>query len=80
MCRKSPKSPKNEDRVKQPRVWALGGGSRDLPSLDFSTDKPNDDQDYVGADTQVHFHTLYRSYFKGISDNIELQVYSVTCC
>jgi hypothetical protein len=24
--------------------------------------------------------TLYRSYFKGITTNIELQVYSVTCC
>jgi hypothetical protein len=24
--------------------------------------------------------TLYRSYSKGISANIELQVYSVTCC
>jgi hypothetical protein len=24
--------------------------------------------------------TLYRFYFKGISANIELQVYSVTCC
>jgi hypothetical protein len=26
------------------------------------------------------FWTLNRSYFKDISANIELQVYSVTCC
>jgi hypothetical protein len=24
--------------------------------------------------------TLYRSYYKGINANIELHVYSVTCC
>jgi hypothetical protein len=24
--------------------------------------------------------TLYNSYFKGITANIQLQVYSVTCC
>ncbi|XP_068631191.1 signal recognition particle receptor subunit alpha [Battus philenor] len=51
-AKKSPKSPKNVDRVKKPRVWELGGGSRDLPSLDFSTDKdevPNE----IMADTQL---------------------------
>jgi hypothetical protein len=26
------------------------------------------------------FWTLYRSYFKGIGANIELPVYSATCC
>ncbi|KAL0829023.1 hypothetical protein ABMA28_003895 [Loxostege sticticalis] len=51
--KKSPKSPKNEERVKQPRVWALGGGSRDLPTLDFSTDKPEDAENNVTADTQL---------------------------
>ncbi|RVE42793.1 hypothetical protein evm_012550 [Chilo suppressalis] len=51
--KKSPKSPKNEERVKQPRVWALGGGSRDLPSLDFSTDKPEDAEENINADTQL---------------------------
>ena len=50
--RKSPKSPKVE-RVKQPRVWELGGGTRDLPSLDFSTDKPEDANNEITPDTQV---------------------------
>ncbi|KAM3958749.1 signal recognition particle receptor alpha [Aphomia sociella] len=54
--KKSPKvtkSPKPEERVKQPRVWALGGDSRDLPSLDFSTDKPEDADDKINPDTQL---------------------------
>lgn len=50
--RKSPKSPKVE-RVKQPRVWELGGNTRDLPSLDFSTDKAEDANNEVTPDTQV---------------------------
>lgn len=52
--KKSPKSPK-VDRVKQPRVWELGGGSRDLPTLDFSTDKPEDVHNGRGVtpDTQL---------------------------
>ncbi|XP_052742267.1 signal recognition particle receptor subunit alpha homolog [Bicyclus anynana] len=39
--KKSPKSPKpsSTERVKKPRVWELGGGSRDLPSLEYTTDK-----------------------------------------
>lgn len=50
--KKSPKSPKVE-RVKQPRVWELGGGTRDLPSLDFSTDKPEDADNQITPDTQL---------------------------
>ncbi|CAB3227824.1 unnamed protein product [Arctia plantaginis] len=50
--KKSPKSPK-VDRVKQPRVWELGGGTRDLPSLDFSTDKPEDAENNVSPDTHL---------------------------
>ncbi|KAJ0176262.1 hypothetical protein K1T71_008436 [Dendrolimus kikuchii] len=50
--KKSPKSPK-ADRVKQPRVWELGGGTRDLPSLDFSTDKPEDAHNGITPDTQL---------------------------
>lgn len=50
--KKSPKSPKVE-RVKQPRVWELGGGSRDLPALDFSTDKPEDANTEITPDTQL---------------------------
>ncbi|KPJ13998.1 Signal recognition particle receptor subunit alpha [Papilio machaon] len=50
--KKSPKSPKAVDRVKKPRVWELGGGSRDLPTLEYTTDKdavPNE----IVADTQL---------------------------
>ncbi|CAK1582986.1 unnamed protein product [Parnassius mnemosyne] len=50
--KKSPKSPKTVDRVKKPRVWELGGGSRDLPSLDFSNDKDEAVNDIV-PDTQL---------------------------
>ncbi|XP_022127579.2 signal recognition particle receptor subunit alpha homolog [Pieris rapae] len=51
--KKSPKSPKTvvENRTKKPRVWELGGDSRDLPTLDFSTDKEGDVE--VSADTQL---------------------------
>ncbi|CAG4961612.1 unnamed protein product [Colias eurytheme] len=49
--KKSPKSPKTVDRTKKPRVWELGGDSRDLPTLDFSTDKEGDVE--VAADTQL---------------------------
>jgi hypothetical protein len=39
--------------------------------------------DYIGTVNSTSDYTLWtlsRSYFKGISANIELQVYSVTCC
>ncbi|XP_046967837.1 signal recognition particle receptor subunit alpha homolog [Vanessa cardui] len=54
--KKSPKSPKTtQERVKKPRVWELGGGSRDLPSLDFSSDKDAALADYAdhAPDTQL---------------------------
>ncbi|KAJ2951453.1 hypothetical protein O0L34_g13605 [Tuta absoluta] len=53
--KKSPKSPKPEtkERVKQPRVWALGGDTRDLPNLDFSTDNPDDQPREINIDTQL---------------------------
>jgi hypothetical protein len=34
----------------------------------------------VNSTSDYTFWTLYRSYFKGISANIELQVYSFTSC
>jgi hypothetical protein len=34
----------------------------------------------LNSTSDYTLRTLYRSYFKTISDNIELQVYSVTCC
>lgn len=54
--KKSPttKSPKaSQERVKKPRVWELGGGSRDLPSLDFSSDKDAYEHVEVATDTQL---------------------------
>jgi hypothetical protein len=33
----------------------------------------------VNSTSDYTLWTLYRSYFKGISANIELQVYNVTC-
>lgn len=60
--RKSPgaKSPKAE-RVKQPRVWALGGDSRDVRSLDFSDDKDADRGDLdISPDTHVILLLCFR--------------------
>lgn len=56
-AKKSPKSPKladsKEAKVKKPRVWELGGNNRDLPALDFSTDKPEDAGNYTNYDTTM---------------------------
>jgi hypothetical protein len=35
---------------------------------------------YSQKHTGLYTWTLYRSYFKGIGSNIELQAYSVMCC
>ncbi|CAH0726726.1 unnamed protein product, partial [Brenthis ino] len=52
--KKSPKSPKPaESKAKKPRVWELGGGARDLPALDFSTDAGADVAPDVRADAQL---------------------------
>lgn len=58
--RKSPKVAKvvvEKERVKQPRIWEMGGNTRDLPSLDFSTDKDGDNptEREINPDTQVCF-------------------------
>ncbi|XP_066583425.1 signal recognition particle receptor subunit alpha homolog [Prorops nasuta] len=45
------KSPKPEKAGKKPRVWELGGTSKDLPSLERTKDKPEDE--YVQADTTL---------------------------
>ncbi|KOB69507.1 Signal recognition particle receptor alpha subunit [Operophtera brumata] len=42
-----------KERVKQPRIWEMGGNSRDLPTLDFSTDKDGDHQPEINPDTQL---------------------------
>ncbi|KAL2748132.1 signal recognition particle receptor subunit alpha [Vespula maculifrons] len=45
------KSPKSEKAGKKPRVWELGGTTKDLASLERTKDKPEEVGDYVPADT-----------------------------
>lgn len=45
------KSPKSEKAGKKPRVWELGGTTKDLASLERTKDKPEELGDYVPADT-----------------------------
>lgn len=44
------KSPKPEKAGKKPRVWELGGTTKDLASLERTKDKPEDENNYVPAD------------------------------
>ncbi|XP_043487833.1 signal recognition particle receptor subunit alpha homolog isoform X1 [Polistes fuscatus] len=44
------KSPKSEKAGKKPRVWELGGTTKDLASLERTKDKPEEIGDYVPAD------------------------------
>lgn len=37
---------------KQPRTWPLGGGVKDISSLDYTKDKPNNN-----ADSQLEIET-----------------------
>lgn len=50
--RKSPKSP-NEKAGKKPRIWDLGGTTRDLENLERTTDKPEDIKSHFTPDTEV---------------------------
>ena len=36
------KSPKPAKEGKKPRIWELGGNVKDLPTLDYTKDKPED--------------------------------------
>lgn len=38
--------------TKQPRTWPLGGGAKDISSLDYTKDKPNNN-----ADSQIEIET-----------------------
>jgi hypothetical protein len=52
-CRKSPKPPKEG---KKPRVWDLGGNTKDLANLEYTKDKPTDGmpgRDDIQPDTKV---------------------------
>ncbi|XP_039756851.1 signal recognition particle receptor subunit alpha homolog [Pararge aegeria] len=68
--KKSPKSPKPivTERVKKPRVWELGGGSRDLPSLEYSTDKDAAQYDQVKPEYQELLGTM-----KGAIRDLEVE-------
>uniref|UniRef100_A0A1B6F339 SRP54-type proteins GTP-binding domain-containing protein n=1 Tax=Cuerna arida TaxID=1464854 RepID=A0A1B6F339_9HEMI len=46
------KSPKPTKEGKKPRVWALGGGNKDLGDLDRTKDKPQEDGD-IQADIRL---------------------------
>jgi len=51
--RKSPKPPKEG---KKPRVWDLGGNTKDLANLEYTKDKPTDGmpvRDDIQPDTKV---------------------------
>ncbi|XP_011630084.1 signal recognition particle receptor subunit alpha homolog, partial [Pogonomyrmex barbatus] len=47
------KSPKPEKTGKKPRIWELGGTAKDLAMLERTKDKPEENNDYVGADTAL---------------------------
>ncbi|XP_076221968.1 signal recognition particle receptor alpha isoform X2 [Nomia melanderi] len=47
------KSPKPEKAGKKPRVWELGGTTKDLAILERTKDKPEESGDYVAADTTL---------------------------
>lgn len=45
------KSPKPEKAGKKPRIWDLGGTTKDLASLERTKDKPEENDDYVAPNT-----------------------------
>ncbi|XP_012215279.1 signal recognition particle receptor subunit alpha homolog isoform X2 [Linepithema humile] len=47
------KSPKPEKAGKKPRIWELGGTTKDLATLERTKDKPEESGDYVAADTAL---------------------------
>jgi hypothetical protein len=56
--------------------WRPGRGYR----LADSHMRPTHTSVCTDSTSEYTLWALYRSYFKRISANIELQVYSVTCC
>ncbi|XP_012535416.2 signal recognition particle receptor subunit alpha homolog [Monomorium pharaonis] len=47
------KSPKPEKAGKKPRIWELGGTTKDLATLERTKDKPEENDDYVAANTAL---------------------------
>lgn len=58
------KSPKPEKAGKKPRIWELGGTTKDLATLERTKDKPEESGDYVAADTAVIFFLLFFFCFR----------------
>ncbi|XP_073980948.1 signal recognition particle receptor alpha isoform X2 [Rhodnius prolixus] len=50
---KQPKSPKPAKEGKKPRVWDLGGTTKDLPELERTKDKPTENQEITADTTMV---------------------------
>ncbi|XP_011172966.1 signal recognition particle receptor subunit alpha homolog isoform X1 [Solenopsis invicta] len=47
------KSPKPEKAGKKPRIWELGGTTKDLATLERTKDKPEENDEYVAANTTL---------------------------
>lgn len=54
--RKSPKASSSEKAGKKPRVWDLGGTTRDLQNLERTTDKPADEDNNFTVDREVNIY------------------------
>lgn len=54
-CRKSPKTPSEKEKAgKKPRVWDLGGSTKDSAVLDRSKDRPEDmKSDFTSTDEMI---------------------------
>jgi len=62
------KSPKPEKAGKKPRIWELGGTTKDLATLERTKDKPEENDDYVAANTAVIFFLLHSFNIKFIEE------------
>ncbi|KAL1509715.1 hypothetical protein ABEB36_004411 [Hypothenemus hampei] len=51
--KKSPKSPTQERAGKKPRIWDLGGTSKDLQNLERTVDRPEDAKSHFTPDTEI---------------------------
>ncbi|CAH1174253.1 unnamed protein product [Phaedon cochleariae] len=65
--KKSPKSPQSEKAGKKPRKWELEGSSKDLESLERTTDRPEDAKSNFTPDTEMV------GQMKGIIKDLEVE-------
>lgn len=61
--RRSPK-PISEKATKKPRVWDLGGSTKDVQSLERTTDKPEDIENNYTVNTQVSIKLLKVGFYE----------------